>query len=319
MDDLSEDTSGILLGASVLAFVEVIPICSKKKDTANAALSSAFAKLRLHELSQEGDRSYLSGLGIQWESSAEEEARNERVNNLRRGFLFSRRDPRHTTVDSSTSTSTRTRPTLLFPSEDPVEVEDIPCLAIGYAIVSSSKNDTTRSKQSDAIITNGTLVRILPAPNLYLDAPSPQGNHLEELVGEIESRSLTEKMQEEIAHNHSETTIRELRLRLSLQLAYPILIGTTSDALLLQEQQQERRQCLRAVIQKRLRSEKNPYPASIISVESTKSSSVPSIMRDSALLVHCPHHGAGKTNLVEFVARQLLHCDTPMSDISRRS
>ena len=331
MAEFFEDLTGVVLGSSVLVVVELIPILTNGTRTSDVSLSSAFAKIRLQELSLVAGGDSLintankSGLGIQWDSRSKE---NDAMdvnddgktltpsNRLRRGVLFSRErraseSTKNDTTDEFLDKELSNYPRIDFPSEDPMAATSIPCVAIGYSFTNGSQHNSTLS---NATITKGTLVRILPGISVgdlsELYSSCPFG--LDELCGEAEAGALTEEMVEETVHSHNPETIRELQLRMSSQLSQPIAIGTTEDAIWLRNRQQIRRIKLVKALQRHCcqstRTQGFPPKDKQLNNLATNSS-LPSIMRDGALLLHCPNHGTGKTALVKYVAKNLLDCD----------
>jgi len=276
----------------------------------------------------------LSGLGIQWEMSSIDTGKSRflayqtddasrgtgHANGcLAKGYLFNKFDKTFSR-NKVLPGDIQSRPILRFPSEDTTQLDYIPCWVIGYSLGSCYSSDVS--------VTSATLVRILPSEDKD-SGNCPSSNycdlslHLEGLVGEAKSSIATKSMQDEIRHNHHPNTIQELSLRMSLQLAEPVSVGTTQDASLLQERQAQRRieltQATRRYFCRRQHrgdteqdTSKHLKQAEQSSDTTTLSSSspyaVPPIMWDCALLVHCPHHGAGKTALLEHIAQSVLQC-----------
>lgn len=345
MDALFEDLSGVVLGSSVLVFVELIPILKNTKKPSNVALSSAFVKLRLQELSLThqsiiSDQDVTSsGLRIQWldppssdstESVAavlggapNKDGRRQQSNSNRlcRGVLCfqdSTKSRSEVSKKNFAAIDLSEYHTIEFPSENPSSATGIPCVAIGYSYAQNRSRHVI-PQISNATVTTGTLVRILPAKLSGGNSHRPM--ILDELCGEAEVSGLTHEMEEEIIHNHNAETIRELHLRMASQLSHPIAIGTTEDALWLRHRTQQRRNMLAKAVRlrcfqkmasvdnnsqripNRVKDNQNYTP-------SLPGSSLPSIMRDGALLVHCPNHGTQKTVLVKYIAQKLLGCDS---------
>ncbi|CAB9508741.1 metalloprotease FTSH [Seminavis robusta] len=318
-----EDGPPVALGYSVLAFVQVIPILTDNSDadrgTAQVALSSPFVKIKLQRLSRRRK------LGIKWDSTTEDgegstESKDQKTqiresvtaNRLKRGFLYS-------TQRQSMQGQLDDRPTLSFPSEDPLVLQPIPCLVIAHAVMEGMK---FQGRNAVAVILDGTLVRVLPAiPASSIGRNPSSSSLLEKLVGEAAYSPLSKELCLEMEHNNDPQTIQELQLRMLLLLAEPIHIGTTADALSQLEQQSKRQHALASAIRTYSQQKRHGPGTNIdggynVHRTTTKKQSatdqqeqLPSILRDGALLVHSPDHAAGKTTLVRYIAQECLKCN----------
>jgi len=334
MEHFFTDHSGVALGASVLVLVEVIPLHSREFDE---SLSSAFAKLHLQDLSLTAAtkaattanecadiKTRTGGLRIHWDLSKEEEDQDEsdkqckdtsgpdinhydyyfcsRYNHLRRGFLYVGNLP---SSPAKSNKDFSRHPTIKFLSENPLALSDIPCVVIGYTYANNNHHHTNSSTNA-AVVTAGTHVRVLPGLQRTSDVSY---SNLDCLCGETEACMITKAMEDEIRHSHNPETLHELHLRLSSQLSQPIRIGTTSDALWRRKKQQSRRARIGDAAKRQCQTKKRPLRTST-SIHQQTTTSLPSLVRDGALLVHDQNHGTGKTALVQYVARNLLKCDS---------
>jgi hypothetical protein len=337
MNSSYADSSLVILGSTILAFVEIIPVIVVPQEAESLAVALSFtSKTRLQQISRRRK------LEIKWDADKFAGATGNRdntrtdgliatssrgiplttwgnPNRLRRGLLV--------TMGQEESIRPETKQlgysTISFSSEDPLEVEPIPCLVIGYAIDKGKhRSSCANTSRSDAVILDGTLVRVLPPMRMGMNIQRPletikfltYRSFLDELVGALETPNLPDHLKEEIACNHDSKTIQQLELRMSLLLAEPIRIGTTEDALSQLERQQLRRKLIDATIQTTCRGQlkgnlhqipKTAGDAMAVNM----SSSLPALLRDGALLVHSPDHAAGKTTLVKYIAQYRLMCD----------
>ena len=340
MDTCYEDSRSVVLGSAILVFVEIVPIINVYESDfcdRRAAVTLAFTiKNKLQQISRRFK------LEISWETprtvgstgKSDQNTQHETIassskgssvpkwenpNRLKRGFLVSTEQMESMLI----KTQQQDYPTISFPSDDPLEVEPIRCLVIGYAIDKGKNNISVAStSRRAAVILDGTLVRVLhPMPSkdiqhqLETDSFFFYRSFLDELVGELQTPDLPASFKEEIVCNHDARTIQQLKLRMSLLLADPVCIGTTEDALIQLERQQKRLKCIAATIQSYCRrqdmdSRLHPSPLPGKDDRSVSmSSSLPATLKDGALLVHSPHHAAGKTTLVKYIAQHLLMCD----------
>jgi hypothetical protein len=340
MDSSYEDSPLVVLGTTILAYVEIIPIVSlqETESLSQRAVALAFtSKTKLQQISKR------CKLQIKWDAfnfvgatGKRDKARTDELiatsskdrplstwgnpNRLQRGFLVS--------MEQEEAMHPITKqlgyPTISFPSEDPLEVEPIPSLVIGYAI-DKLKNGASLANTSprDAVILDGTLVRVLPPMRMGRDIQRPletgtfptYRSFLDELIGEQETPNLPDHLKKEIVCNHDSKAIQQLELRMSLLLAEPIRIGTTEDALTQLERQQRRQKLIGATIQTyclgQAKDSLHQIPQSANDgMVLSMNSSVPALLRDGALLVHSPDHAAGKTTLVKYIAKYRLMCDS---------
>jgi hypothetical protein len=173
------------------------------------------------------------------------------------------------------------------------------------------QNPFTSEKTGKAIVTDSTLVRILPVESAtFLSESSPPMSNVPHLdswktlmTGESCQRPLSNELLEDILHNHDATTVQALTLRMSLTMTPPITIGTTADAVILKRKRLDRSRAIERALDS---YSSNGAPADFKTHLDAKTTGVPSFLREGALIVHSPNHGAGKTLLVQAIAQDKL-------------
>ena len=217
-------------------------------------------------------------------------------------------------------------PVMYLPSENPTVVEPVPCWVIGYGV----QNTFESVKKVEAIITESTLVRVLPneaCSTLGSDRANPTSLPVEPslslsfsnwnyvMSGESLQPPLSAQMIDEVFHNHDDETIRALSLRMSMLLKQPISIGTTADAFFLRRERQRCQRLSRSALESYLRSgadanETRRQSETPVNDRSKRGSTNVAhfALQDGMLIVHSPHHGAGKTLLVQAIAQERLKC-----------
>ena len=206
-------------------------------------------------------------------------------------------------------------PVAYLPSEDPTKVDACPCWIVGYAV----RNSFTAEKTTEAVVTDSTLVRILPVKSAAFlsesSLPVPSVPDLElwkrQLTGELCQEPFSKDFLDEILHNHDEETVKALTLRMSLLMTQTIAIGTTADALVLRRKRQLRSLAIERALDSYHAVKTIPatYDAIHSNGNGVQGDRVPPYLREGALLVQSPNHGAGKTLLVQAIAQLKLKCN----------
>lgn len=205
-------------------------------------------------------------------------------------------------------------PVAYLPSDDPTKVDACPCWMVGYAM----QNSFTAEKTIKAIVADSTLVRILPAKSAAFlsesSLPVPSMPDLvlwkTQLTGESYQEPFSKDLLDEILHNHDAETVRALTLRMSLLMTQSIAIGTTADALVLRRKRQHRSCAIERALDSYRANRTIPAAndATHLDGDNEKGERVPPYLREGALLVQSPNHGAGKTMLVQAIAQVNLKC-----------
>ena len=205
----------------------------------------------------------------------------------------------------------RVVPVVYVPSEDPTLLDAVPCWMVGYSM----------SQSANPLVTESTLIRILPTIQAFtLLEESIQPIHLDSMAnrkvirfdmwqdrftGEKSEPRLLESFKCDVFRNHNPGTIDDIRLRISLMLSRTISIGTTEDAFAWKQKQQVRSQALQR--NSASQSRKTNIPA-LETTSIDKDFPLQNLLREGSLTIHSPHHGAGKTLLVQAVAEELGAC-----------
>ena len=213
-------------------------------------------------------------------------------------------------------------PVVRLPSEDPTVIEPVLCCIVGYHVTDSLEPE----EALDAIITDTTLVRILPveAVAISTDPHSPEEVPLDLptcrssenwkciMTGESSHSPLSSESIAEVFHNHDPETIRALTLRMAMLQSQPVVIGTTADAFVRQQRYQSRERVIRVALDSYLSPKESnthlPQPKNEAPSRSVVNNA-PGYLREGALVVHSPNHGAGKTLLARAIAQERLKCD----------
>jgi hypothetical protein len=185
------------------------------------------------------------------------------------------------------SETDRLVPVVHVPSEDPTQLESIPCWIVGYSTRESAR----------VAVTDSTLVRILPVTQAFREVEVSMEMSKKRrglfTLGETQEETLSDLLRNQVLACHNPKAIEDLTLRLSRLLSTPILVGTTADAF-----EWNRKRSLRSLTLQRTLC----HDASFQVKDSPLVKHNP---RDGSLMVHSPHHGAGKTVLVKTIAQQL--------------
>ena len=222
-------------------------------------------------------------------------------------------------------TTRRLVPLEYLKSDDPGDIDPVPCHIVAYGLQTSFESE----KIMEAIITDSTLVRILPvesasavskwqefaAPN-ETSSPHLSSDWKHIMSGESHHPPLSSEMLGEVFHNHDQETIQALTLRMSLLLAQPVSIGTTTDAFVAMRKRQRRETAIRGALDSYVRSKGSNASSHAMKPSGahhkndvSSATKVPlSLLREGALIVHSPNHGAGKTLLVQAIAQERLKC-----------
>lgn len=309
------NSPGLCLGASVLPliFVEVMPLAWNKTQPISSSfppsLSCVQIKHLLRDLTLRTEFSKITDnrIHIEWRKD-----RNDTRNGLKSGHLYWGETPDRAIIEGANF------PIFHLPSDDPTELEPIPCRILAYT---SNKYPAT-----EVMVTKATLVRALPLQLAHSAAGSADSqistqaivrgpyvgeNFLQSLAGELDNFQLSEELQSQVLNNHNPETIQELTLRMSLLLSQPIHIGTTADALDLQREQKNRKSSMRRALMKYCSHPESSTNVTITSPESAVSHGNFNSARTSALhwepslIVHSSIHATGKTLLVQAIAKKL--------------
>jgi hypothetical protein len=125
------------------------------------------------------------------------------------------------------------------------------------------------------------------------------------MTGASCQRPLSDELLEDVLRNHDATTVQALTLRMSLLMTQPITIGTTADAVILKRKRLHRSHAIQTAL--------DSYcsigtPVDFKTHLDAKTTDVPSSLREGALILHSPNHGAGKTLLAQAIAQDKLKC-----------
>ena len=336
MAQVASSSHAAYLGSGVvpLIFVEVIPLRYTQqslKPTQDATLSAPRAKLILRQRTMCSNVTRNISIRMVWDDArtksipvAETEASTSR---LMSGSLVSLALAQDSPAPcwAHLQNYQKSVPVIYLPSDHPNHLDPCPCWVLGYA----KRNFVTAEQPHEAFVSDATLVRILPveAATLWSETPPRypvvmrlpiESTELwkSRLTGESSRKPLSPEMLDEVLHNHDAGTVKALTLRMSLLLAQSVSIGTTADALLLKRKRQSRGEVIRGALNsyRRAKHPESEIPFTAPFTESClsnkKSSTVPLLLQEGALIVHSPDHGSGKTLLVRAIAQQRLNCDT---------
>ncbi|KAL7568750.1 hypothetical protein ACA910_021742 [Epithemia clementina (nom. ined.)] len=260
-----------------LVYLEAKPIITENLAIApSPSLSSAAVKVFLLNWSCDISLS-PSPLGSSLKIQIDRDYSLTTQTSIRRGRIYiEKRVVENTVGNSAVQPSTKNtnddRLVLWLPQLDPNLAERWPCECHGY--VKTSEEMTTVVSNFHVIITEETMVRILPAST----------NVSDHLTGEM-PKPVSGPFPIVDYSNHNPETIRELTIRLRRLMSEPVMIGTGPDLA-------------------------NGSHSSNLGVvrDSTRPWNPPKYMefqRDGALIVRSAHHGDGKTLLVEQLARHI--------------
>lgn len=277
-----------ILDVVPLIYVEVIPLVSNSqtqqplhvRTTKEIRLSAPLVKLELLQLSYQSSNHHCLSIDVEF-SGAEADAASSPLCEGR--LSYEARSP----ADSELVSPSHRRPTILLPNEHPLENTPIPCVCRGFVL----RKPVQCGPKARAVVTDATLVHVLP--------PRSDDMVMSTLTGEEPQSPVSRRLQDEVLQNHDKTTIQSLTLRLRRMLEQPALVGTTHDAL------QQRKRLLQRRL--RLRDALRAYMdyAGEDDTEPVQNKKPLSLFQESCLLVHSPHHGHGKTILVDILARRV--------------
>lgn len=236
------------------------------------------------------------------------------------GYLWHDNEIQRAILPVDSSLQPKELPIFWLPSSDPTVLDPIPCVLQGYATTSGNSIQCS-SSVTNVAITATTLVRVLPSQcamlpaSIYHNGPPssnesscqmPATNFYHALLGESGQDFLTKELQEEVLSNHNPDSIRELTVRMSMQCSRSIQIGTTKDAFLLHNAALSRRQEFHQITRSYHHDTNVSTVSSIDLTTQTKSTIRTTPPRwNPTLLVHSPHHGDGKTKLVQAIAHTI--------------
>lgn len=310
------NSPGLCLGPSVLPLivVQVTPLVWSKTQPISCSfpppLSCAQVKHLLRDLTlrTEFSKSIDSRIHIEWTKD-----RNDSHNGLKSGYLYWDETPDRAIIEEATF------PIFHLPSDDPTELEPIPCRILVYT--------SNKILETEIMVTKATLVRVLPlqlAHSAAGSADSQISTHdivrgpyvgeqfLQSLAGELDNFQLSEELQTQVLNNHNPETIQELTLRMSLLLSQPVHIGTTADALDLHREQKSRKSAMRRALVRycdQVESSANvtviTSPESAVSHGNFNRARTSALHWEPSLIVHSSAHATGKTLLVQAIAKQL--------------
>ncbi|KAG7359867.1 cell division cycle protein [Nitzschia inconspicua] len=270
-------------------------------------------------------------LFIQWNNSNKESAFHRRIHNtqLVSGYVVRSLSEKLPKVEEfQGDEKTNQWPIVYVPSEDPTNWEPQPCCIMAYVYQSPFWIVSKTTGLSPILITDDTLVRILPfqmaRSSVHLSSPnateamtttttSPffqQYSVLQNLSGEIGNDHLTESMQQQVMQNHNPETIRELEWKMARILEQPIEIGTTATAFVNQQKQQHEMMRMQQAL-KVYQEHHDPSSARRRTLTNVGSSDFKPQADNfwwPALLVHSPNHADGKTLLIQSIAKKKLGC-----------
>jgi len=244
------------------------------------------------------------------------------------------------------SQSSRVDPIIIFPSQDPTDVDGIPCLVHGYSIPYCNSDRTIRATKSPSQylhsysfeITNATMVQILPPveaewidrdtmcfrTSAVTSITNGKGNshHRDQGTGAhnlIRTTSLLSELSGEVSTHHKyndanfllyyhEETVNALTIRMRLLMERQIMVGTTDDAVSLWQEDKRRRKRIDRALDTILSLNKN-FSKDVTSQNKDDDTFDHGFLQDGALTVHDPTHGSGKSTLVATIARTKLNCN----------
>lgn len=301
-------STGVSFGSSVvpLIYVEVEPLEREVQATGSASdprqpsFSAAPVKLELlkwtihSSLLPEGDENSLS---IEWTPAVPGASDSP----VCAGTLFQGGISKGEGESDCKDTNEGLSPILYLQQDQLTTTSKWPCRCVGYTV---AKDRTVRT--SPVVVTEATLVRVLP---LRAETPCFQlPLWKEQLTGEWEEPFLSTEMESEVLENQNPETVKELSLRMEMLLSHPVLVGTTADALLLHHRRQQRTQKMQSTLKDYLCESTSPIQQLSENNTVNKTERPPSMFREGALIIHSPDHGAGKTLLVQAIARRHAKC-----------
>lgn len=332
MEKAISSSQTLHLGSHVipLVFVEVVPLITGQmgfQSTARPTLSSPRVKLLLRRKTQGSLVTSHNSVQMLWdmnEISTMPQNGTSGSPPLMCGSLSFPMDEKSNLCTACLAKSRRIVPVVFLPSDNPTEVDPIPCWIVGYGV----ENRGLAENSMEVIVTESTLVQVLPPQTATIRSdtqefstllavdPLPiqpvQNDWKSIMTGESCQPPLSTEMMDEVLHNHDAETVRALSLRMSMLLAQPVAIGTTVDALISRHKFQSRKRAISGALDSYFRFKHSTagdsYPVPPPSNHDGTVNNIPTFLQEGALIVHSPHHGAGKTLLVQAIAQERLKC-----------
>ena len=183
-------------------------------------------------------------------------------------------------------------PVLLLPQNDVTLPSFWPCQCRGYI----SQNVLLKSRREKILCLR---VHVTQATTIHVLLQSIDSIPMQEqyLSGNKKEDSIPEYLEKEIMTNHNPETISELSLRLKMIWERKIRVGNSPDAIHRLQTRNDRRTKFAELFQ----GSQNRKSSKSSSMKEFGSSG----WAESALLVHSPDHGAGKSLLVQSLIRRL--------------
>ncbi len=307
--------SSIFLGSSFppLVLIEVVPIVLPgfHPESALPSLSAPFVKMQLLRQALRSnlappDAKNNSDLMIVWDETTPS------TKILQKGILAVF-DDTNTFPRLCALKSHHNIPLIYLSSQDPTLLKPWPCFIVGFCAW-RPPNDSS----SSALVTDATLVRILPLQIAESVSPSPilfspletWSDHRaradqwrNSFMGELDNSAVLPELLDEVLHNHESETVDALSLRMSSLLSKTVYIGTTKDAFALRQKWNKRRQSIRRGLDCI-----GAIESSDVNENQLADNSITSLLAEGSLIVYSPDHAAGKTLLVQSIARHRLNC-----------
>ena len=294
-----------------LFFIEVVPVYLAPNDLACAEYDEP-PKVSTHMVKQCFIQKLVGNTSGQYNNDYQflewEKSVNKNVSHVNNGLWTASIIPKSSPHWVLLRKENRVVPIVYLPSEDPTRLTLTPCWLVGYSI----------SESANPSVSEATLIRILPTiqasilleESILTTQLESKANHIsigsemwrDQFTGETPEQRLLEPFKRHVFRNHNPGTIDDMRLRISLLLSRPVTIGTTADAFAWKRKRQIRSQAL----------QNNSVPQSgitnVTAFETTSTDEnflLQSLLREGSLIIHSPHHGAGKTLLAKAVAEEL--------------
>lgn len=269
-----------------LLYIEVLPFAVD--DDSQPEITSAFVKHQL--LNQSIDSRVLSqdpGLHIQWDSTVE---RSDVISFgssclLKSGLLF-----------SSSKKSCDATPVLHLMQNDPTLTVNLwPCQCRGYAMIPEGFSFDSHSQ---VIVTESTLIRVLPIRRRFEDTEEIQ------FTGELPE--VQNPFKEDALFTQNPETVQILTMKIRQILLQMFTIGTTDDAFNLLETRKRQLHYIKKYSSSYMKNRLKVSVPGRSRENHGNATQSDSFFRESAVLVHSPHH-CGKTTIVHALASK--YCD----------
>ncbi len=225
-------------------------------------------------------------------------------------------------------------------SDDPLDEQGVPCLLRGYILAPKTNSPSERrcycqAPDHQCVLTSDTAVYVCPPldvsydrdghingsirtnPNDYLLTLLPGTHNLCEASinahnPQFKSRINTEERVEFSSHYsklscYNKETVQSLSLRMSSILANTVWIGTNQYALSKRNKSVQMYDTMTLELSD-FWGLTNAGVYKMLSTRGGKSSKMPLLLREGAILVHNSHPNSGKSTLVEAVAIDVLKC-----------